>query len=563
MRVIIVIMLFFCILTPSPTLAVPNEGTIPDLEMQGGDKGGFLENLLATLLDFPLAITKTLGESSLVGLKPIGELVFEGKVWSETEVRFLNAIYWAFMAACLPFFLVAIASTGFKLLVGGVSPGVRAEAIESIWRWLGALILVLFALPLVDFLLAVCNLLTSAIKTAFETVQSNLDLSASLGDWNSPVFRGDVEVRTGSVLGTAIVKVFFVAVWWWFNIIYLIRKFVLTAILCFTPLMALFWALNRNVPAFAVWLGELGSNALMPVAHALVLCVMLGIIDIKNVSGGWLHILVAVMLFVPLTEAIRNSIQGLLIRWAGVDESGTAAKTTAAVLGFGGLMSLGRLAGTMKGGSTSAPGGPNLTGEITPSPAPPGPLPTIVPVTSTGIHDSARTPIMIANKYFNVMGAGKEVGGFSSPSGAISPSEPPNGRDWAKQAGYKVLDRTVGTAAGSAGGLAGGVFRATLGTIPGMEGVGNAVGGAMGGLAAKGLRGTAGAAALGKKYYDAHQAGQVENVFGKGWEAVHTAGKALSDITQGQKPLSSIVQAPTLRNTPKYTAGSGGLGKII
>jgi len=331
-------------------------------ESSGGgnvvDQGGPFERIIASFIEFPVRVVKAIG-SSVLELKHINVLVFgtdtgsgspwyDHSLWTEKEAKFIRTVYWAFASVCLPMFLIVIMITAFKLIYSAASPGAREEAINSIWRWFATLVMVL-AVPLVtDLVLTLSGVMTDAIRMAFEGVSNSLGLGVSLGDFSGGVFSGDLDIRTGSVIGTALVKVFFVFVWLQFNIVYFIRKVVLSAMVCFAPVAGLFWAINRNVPAVAIWFGELGSNALMPVAHAIVLCVILGLTDLKHVSeeGTWFHVLIAIYMLMPLAEVIRNSVQSLFVRWAGFDESGVASKATMAALGLGGLLGLGRLAGT-------------------------------------------------------------------------------------------------------------------------------------------------------------------------------------------------------------------------
>jgi hypothetical protein len=436
------------------------------------------------------------------------------------------------------------------------------------------------------------------ISTAFDYVKATVGMSGSIGDWGAGTFSGDVDVRTGSILGTALVKVFFVGIWWWFNIIYLIRKFVLTAMLCFTPLMALFWALNRNVPAFAIWLGELGSNALMPVAHALVLCLLLGIVDVKNVTDGtWFQVLVAVMTFVPLTETIRNSVQGLFVRWAGVDEAATAGRVTAAALGLGGILSLGRLAGTVTGRNLPsggpAPGGPVPGGPSGPDPGGLKPVPATAPSpVPAGGGKGGPAPFPTAGKPFSPgvpAGYTATPGGLVVPAGALTGGGAPGpapGRagqpggagpgpagqpaaTWkgklgqaAARYGPKAADGLVKAGASAAGAVAGGVVRAGLSTVPGLAPVGERLGGAVSKGTAYAARGAAGAAAVGGRIVQAwREKRDLKDVFGGNTplETAKNIASTVHGVAAGRINLSTVIQSPALR--PKYQAHVGGLNK--
>lgn len=314
------------------------------------DQGGAFERIIAAIVEIPIRIINGIGTA--MGLEPLDKLIFlEGLTedekriapWSQTELRFIQLWYLALSGIVMPFFLVVIGMTGLKLVSSGVNPGMRAEAISSIWRWFGALAIIILAPLLVQSLLWAVGIFLEGIKFGFNLVINAAGVGRSVSDWGGVGF-ADINIATGSVLGTAIVKVMFLFIYIYFNILYLIRKLVVSVMLCFTPVMALLWALNKNVNAAAIWLGEIASNAFMPVAHALVLCLILGFCDVGNISDGtWFTILVFMYALIPLSEVLRNSLQGLITRMSGMNEEGSARGAMLAAAGLGSLVSLSRV----------------------------------------------------------------------------------------------------------------------------------------------------------------------------------------------------------------------------
>lgn len=319
-----------------------------DSEEPVADKGGPLERILAAIVEVPCVVVRGIGGAA--GFRELDELVFSGNMWVDSEVRFIRYWYLALAGLAIPFFIIVIIVTAFKLVAAGVNPASRAEAVNSIWRWFAALGIVLIAPLFVDVLLHVVGIMLDGIKVAFQAVAGAAGIDRGIDDWSSVGF-ADVNVVTGSVLGTAFVKLGFTIIYIYFNILYLIRKLAVSVMLCFTPVMAVMWALNRNVNAAGIWLGEIVSNAFMPVAHALVLCMILGFCDVKNVTEGgtWVAVLVFLYTLIPLAEVLRNSMQNLFTRMSGMHEEGVARKLTAAAFGLGGLVSLGRVAGATAG----------------------------------------------------------------------------------------------------------------------------------------------------------------------------------------------------------------------
>jgi len=383
-RVIALILLAF-ILFSGPVSVYAAEANASG-EQEIVDEGGTFERIVATLVEFPIRVVQAIA-SNVAETKSLDKLIFLSGVsdeekkttpWNANEVEFIKLWYAALLGLSMPLYIIAIAVSGFKLTMSGTNPGMRKEAIDSIWRWFGAAAIVLLAPLLVQTLLWITNVVLEGIQFAFGLVTESAGIGRSISDWGGISF-GGLELTTGSVLGTAIVKVMFAFIWFWFNAIYFIRKLVLTVMICFTPIMALLWALNKNVNAAGIWLGELASNAFMPIAHALVLCVILGFLDIKNISSGsWFQILIAVYTIMPLAEVIRNSMQQLMTRFSGIDEAATAGKAITAAVGLGGILSLGRVAkSTVRRGDnlsgTSAglgggPTGPSGGGGLAPIP---------------------------------------------------------------------------------------------------------------------------------------------------------------------------------------------------
>lgn len=326
------------------------------------DRGGPIEQVVATIVNFTGNIFQCLWQ--LGGFQKIEVLVFQQGLsdtekkalpWTPAEAGYVKLWFQALLIVTAPFFIFAVISSGFKLLQAGANPAARVDAMESIQRWFIAIAIVALTPVLISTLMWICSLLVDAIVAGFVSVTTGMGRGiADIDQINL------ADLRTGSVLGTAIVRVFFYGIFGYINALYIIRKVALTVFFCFTPLMAILWCINKNTVAFAIWLGEIASNAFMPVAHALAFCTVLLLCDVKNLgSGTWLTIAVVLYSIIPLAEAIRNSLQSVLTNWAGMNEEETARQATAAVFGLGGIMSMGRVAratfGSRGGGNTPQP----------------------------------------------------------------------------------------------------------------------------------------------------------------------------------------------------------------
>jgi hypothetical protein len=324
------------------------------------------------------------------GFRPVDELVFgtgltdeerDVRPWrSEQERSEVFNWFWVMTWVVLPLFAFVVASTAFKLLSAATNPNQRAEAVESIWRWGGALLIIFFAPALLYVMLWLSQLLTDGIAAGFNGIMSASGRTTD--SWGGIDWAG-VNVVTGSVLGTAIVKVAFGLTFIYMNALYIIRGLALTVMLVFTPFVALMWAVNKNVQAAGQWIGEMMSNAAMPVAHALVLCTILLLADPAvlqeggALDGTWATLLVMMYALIPLSEAIRNSMVGLFNRWAGISEENIAQRAATGILGVGALFGVGKALG----GAVRRPGvGVPLPRPDSSGPPPaPGPTPSPEP----------------------------------------------------------------------------------------------------------------------------------------------------------------------------------------
>lgn len=333
------------------------------------DKGSTFEKIFAGLVAFPIRMAANLAQQG--GFETLDRLVFglglseeekKNKPWNAEEAQVVKLWFEALCTVTLPFFVLVIAATGFRLLYGGLNPAARAEAIDSIQRWFLSAGVIILAPLVVQSLMWLASIMTDAVAGAFNSVAAGL--GRNVQDWASVSLTGE-GISTGSVVGTVVVRVFLTIMFFYLNVIYIIRKYVITVMFAFTPMMAILWAINRRSLAAAMWLGELASNAFMSTAHALALSTLMLICDVKN-TGSWLPFTIMLYGVVPTAEALRNSLQSLLTRWAGIREESIARSAMFGALGLGGFLSLARVAGATFGGAgrierteggTAGPGG--------------------------------------------------------------------------------------------------------------------------------------------------------------------------------------------------------------
>lgn len=359
----IILLVMICLTLTMPLVAYADDGRDTQATQNSKDKGNMFEKAVAGLLDFFNRTLISIWDAA--GFKSLSELVFAAGLsdtekdalpWQPSQTKYIYKFYMGLMLAVIPVYILLIAVSAFKFLSAAINPKERAEAKDSVMRLFYGLLIMLLAPYLVEILMQTSLFITDAISYAFRGIGNVQDLNSLSVD----ILNSD-NISTGSVLGTVLVKIMFGMLFLYFNIIYIIRMVAISVMLVFTPIMSMAWVINKNTVAVAVWLGELASNAFMPVAHALVLCVILMLTDVKNVSdGSFITILIMLYVLVPLAETVRNSLQSIVARMAGFDGDGAAKSVLGGVTGVASLMRVGKA--TMGSSSAAISKGVTKTG---------------------------------------------------------------------------------------------------------------------------------------------------------------------------------------------------------
>lgn len=336
------------------------------------DTGNIFERIVALLVYVPVKVVETVGD--MASFKSIDELVFLVGVtddkrsnlpWDSAETKDkITQWFLALMWVTAPLYVFVIAYNGLQIMYTATNPMKRSESMESIQRWFFSLGIVIFAPILMALLLGVSGILIDAIVGAFKDITHGGTLNIPLDSMTN--------ISTGSILGTALVKAMFALMYLYFNVIYIVRMTAITVMYAFTPILAIIWAIKKDTPAMAVWMGELASNAFMPVAHGLVICTILLLCNNIGEEGSWVKLLIMLYCLIPLSEVLRNSLTSIWTRAAGMNESRVAG-SIASMAGLGGIISLGRvggaaLKGTSMGAAATTFGKSNLNPQHIPNP---------------------------------------------------------------------------------------------------------------------------------------------------------------------------------------------------
>lgn len=308
------------------------------------DIGNPLEKAVASLVGFINRMCVNLWDK--VGFKSILDLVFadglseaekQALPWQPGQLEPINKFYKGLMIAIMPIYVLLIGISAYKYLSAAVNPKERAEAKDSVMRLFYGIILMLLAPYIIEILMAASLFLTDVIALAFNNIKNVQDLSClSVGLLSSD------SIRTGSTFGTIIIKTCFALAFIYFNFLYIMRMFAISVMYIFTPIASIAWVVNKNTTAIQVWFGELITNAFMPVSHALVLCVLLLLSDVKNVTeGSFVFVLIMLWGVISLSEVIRKSMESIVSRIASYDADGATKGIFGKAAGIGSVMRVG------------------------------------------------------------------------------------------------------------------------------------------------------------------------------------------------------------------------------
>lgn len=307
--------------------------------------GSILEQLLAFLFDKVAQALQTIG--GWLSFKPLRDLFYNATFDLTTPSPFtkgewakMDEIFAGVLALAMALMIISVISTSVKFMSASVDARKRQEATESMWRWIGAVVM-MAAIPVLARVL--CNLNNALVIGITDLLPKGV---IALGP-------NDFSIKTDSPLVDSICVLFYTWQYFTINLMYMVRDWVIFIMYAFGPIAVFLWSINKEVTAYAVFIGELMSNIFLQSAYALVGLVVLSFITIKSTGDAnqaAIMKLIGITMMTPMAKTIRNGLQGLWVRWAGVDEEHIAKNFAGGAMSAAivGADSLGRLAGTFK-----------------------------------------------------------------------------------------------------------------------------------------------------------------------------------------------------------------------
>lgn len=244
------------------------------------------------------------------GFKNYDELVFGN---SQTDLapftkdnwELINKWYWTIAGIIGGPILIAIIILAWKMIVAGISPDKRNDVKDSLMRLFFGASAIVVAPIFVKFMLMLNNNLVAMLVS-----NAHGSLDDLLG--NSLL----TSINTGNAISTAIVIALFAYLFVKINIKFIIRQFTLIVFTIFTPIVAVFWIINKRTIASSIWFGQIVINAFMQFVYAFLFLMYLTFLP---TNAGWAISLLWGMMILPLGDTLQNTMQNLVSRIAGVN----------------------------------------------------------------------------------------------------------------------------------------------------------------------------------------------------------------------------------------------------
>lgn len=299
------------------------------------DKKSWLSSVIAMLIDLITISLKyiidiigriTLGYDRSISLS---EIIFSpSSLWfPDKTMTVINTMIGVIAIGTFPLLVIAVLKTGIQYIASPFNIKIKAEAEESLHRWLISILLIAITPLFVTALLDVNDILVTFLENIIQNTSTV---------FNSTTDEYIENIRTGSDIMTSIVKLVYIFFMVKIFLLFVIRKIMIIVFAVFTPIAAYMWAINKNVNAAAIWFGEILSNIFMQFFYAFVFIIPCIFTQSGNIT--WLETIIWLYMLTTLGEALRNSMQGLYTRLSGVSETGVLSRATGSLLGLSGIV---------------------------------------------------------------------------------------------------------------------------------------------------------------------------------------------------------------------------------
>lgn len=244
------------------------------------------------------------------GFKNYDELIFGDNQtdlapFTQNQWNLINTWYWTIAGIIGGPILISIVILAWKMIVAGISPDKRNDVKDSLMRlFFGASAITLAPIFVKFMLMLNNNLVTILVSKAHGSLDDLLGNSLL------------TSINTGNAIATAIVIALFAYLFVKMNVKFIIRQFTLIVFTIFTPIVAVFWIINKRTIASSIWFGQIIINAFMQFVYAFLFLIYLTFLPS---NAGWATSLLWAMMILPLGDALQNTMQNLVSRIAGIN----------------------------------------------------------------------------------------------------------------------------------------------------------------------------------------------------------------------------------------------------
>lgn len=241
-----------------------------------------------------------------------------------TDDRWSVVMFWYNSMAILSggFLVAIVVKSGYKYMLSAANPGLKASFMEDLQRCIVAMALLALAPIFIKLLIGIndgfvaffaniVNHITTAppgaqvanlgaagmfekvIAAPFELILKLIQKVFGLSSVDQLIFNGKVailsgigSIDTGNVFANVLLKISMCGFDVYFNALYTIRRWVVTAIFTATPIIVWLWAFTGERQVIEIWAAEIFQTVFVQSAHALALGVYITILNARNVTGA-------------------------------------------------------------------------------------------------------------------------------------------------------------------------------------------------------------------------------------------------------------------------------------
>lgn len=263
--------------------------------------------------------------------------------FSDNEWKAIQTVYRGFFIVATSIFFIMVAMTGFSMMKSSSQMNPREDAYKDLERWFFVLVILAVGPLAVRAMLEILNSMSGTLYNITETVRPGALKFTSK------------EMTTGNFVLTGLLKLYYAYILFKINILFIIRKIMLTLLIPIMPIYAVVLGIKKDTSAFDIYLGELVSNILTGFVYSLVFMLIVLLTNFGTPQGGLIVDLIILTVAFEIAKVIRNSFQNIFTRAGGMDEermAGGFAKTGLMAGMFAGKKARDALFGSGKGGNS-------------------------------------------------------------------------------------------------------------------------------------------------------------------------------------------------------------------